>query len=35
MRFFVRAENLLGQTYFEEGFHTPRRWASVGLKLSF
>lgn len=34
-RFFVRAENLLNQLYFEDGFRTPRLWASAGMKLSF
>jgi hypothetical protein len=32
---FVRAENLLGQTYYEDGFRTPGRWAVAGLRLSF
>ncbi len=34
-RFFVRAENLLNQRYYEEGFRTPRLWASVGVKFLF
>lgn len=32
---FGRAENLLGQTYYEDGFRTPRRWLVAGLRLSF
>jgi len=35
LRFYVRAENVLNQRYFEDGFRTPRAWASVGLKLLF
>jgi iron complex outermembrane receptor protein len=35
LRLFLRAENLLGQRYFEEGFRTPRRWAAAGLRVSF
>lgn len=35
LRFFVRAENVLNQRYFEDGFRTPRAWASAGMKLLF
>jgi iron complex outermembrane receptor protein len=35
VRLFLRAENLLGRTYYEEGFRTPGRWASAGLKYFF
>ncbi|MGC8759898.1 MAG: TonB-dependent receptor [Bryobacteraceae bacterium] len=35
MRFFVRAENVLNQRYFEDGFRTPRAWATAGMKLLF
>jgi iron complex outermembrane receptor protein len=35
VRFFVRAENVLNQRYFEDGFRTPRVWASAGMKLLF
>jgi vitamin B12 transporter len=35
MRFFVRAENLLDQNYFENGFRTPRRTASGGIQFEF
>jgi hypothetical protein len=33
--FFVRAENLLNQTYYEDGFRTPGRWVVGGLRFSF
>ncbi|MBL8234712.1 MAG: TonB-dependent receptor [Bryobacterales bacterium] len=32
---FWRAENLLAQRYFEDGFRTPGRWMLAGLRLSF
>ncbi len=35
LRFFVRGENLLNQRYFEDGFRTPRAWASAGMKFQF
>lgn len=35
VRFFVRAENLLGQTYFESGFPTPGRTARGGMQFEF
>lgn len=35
LKFFVRAENLLNQRYYEDGFRTPRLWASAGMKLLF
>ncbi|MGQ9917101.1 MAG: TonB-dependent receptor [Bryobacteraceae bacterium] len=35
LRFYVRAENVLNQRYFEDGFRTPRAWATAGLKLLF
>ena len=35
VRFFVRAENLLGQNYFENGFYTPGRTANGGLQYEF
>ena len=35
LRFYVRAENVLNQRYFEDGFRTPRAWAAAGLKLLF
>jgi outer membrane receptor protein involved in Fe transport len=35
VRFFVRAENLLDQNYFENGFRTPGRTANGGIQYEF
>jgi outer membrane receptor protein involved in Fe transport len=35
IRFFVRANNIFNQTYFESGFLTPGRTASGGLQYEF
>lgn len=35
LRFYIRAENLLHQRYFEDGFRTPRVWAAAGMKFLF
>lgn len=35
VRFFVRAANILNQTYFESGFLTPGRTASAGAQWEF
>jgi iron complex outermembrane receptor protein len=35
IRFFVRASNILNQTYFESGFLTAGRTASSGLQFEF
>ena len=35
VRFFVRAENLLNQDYFENGFRTPGRTANGGIQYEF
>jgi outer membrane receptor protein involved in Fe transport len=35
IRFFVRADNIFNQTYFENGFLTPGRTASGGLQFEF
>jgi iron complex outermembrane receptor protein len=35
MRFFVRAENIFNQTYFESGFPTPGRTAIGGIQFDF
>jgi len=35
LRFFVRAENLADQEYFENGFRTPGRTASGGIQFEF
>ncbi len=34
-RFYVRVANLLNQTYYEDGFTTPRLWAVGGVRLTF
>ncbi len=34
-RFFVRAENLGGQEYYENGFRTPGRTANGGIQFEF
>ena len=35
VRFFVRADNIFNQTYFESGFPTPGRIASTGMQFEF
>jgi vitamin B12 transporter len=35
VRFFVRAENIFNQTYFESGFATPGRIANGGIQFEF
>ena len=35
IRFFVRADNIFNQTYFENGFATPGRTATGGLQYEF
>jgi hypothetical protein len=35
LRFFVRAENVLNRTYYEDGFRTPKAWATAGMKVVF
>jgi vitamin B12 transporter len=35
LRFFVRAENIFNQTYFESGFLTPGRTARAGVEFEF
>ncbi len=35
LRFFVRAENVLNRTYYEDGFRTPKCWATAGMKVVF
>jgi vitamin B12 transporter len=32
VRFFARIENIFNQTYFEDGFRTPKAWAVGGIK---
>ncbi|HLI86135.1 MAG TPA: TonB-dependent receptor [Bryobacteraceae bacterium] len=35
LRFFARVDNLLNQTYFEDGFPTPGRTGRAGLQFEF
>jgi outer membrane receptor protein involved in Fe transport len=35
MRVYTRINNLGDQTYFEDGFRTPGRWATGGITFSF
>ena len=35
LRFFARANNILNQTYFENGFRTPGRTATGGMQFEF
>lgn len=35
LRFFARAENVLNRTYYEDGFRTPKLWATAGMKVVF
>lgn len=35
MKLFTRVENALNQTYYEDGFRTPKAWATGGLKFLF
>ena len=34
-RFYFRLSNILNQTYFEDGFQTPKRWAVGGVHFTF
>ena len=35
LRLYTRVSNALGQSYYEDGFRTPSRWAVAGIHLSF
>ncbi len=35
LKFYARVQNALNQTYYEDGFRTPKAWASGGLKFLF
>jgi iron complex outermembrane receptor protein len=35
LRLFTRIENVLNRTYYEDGFRTPKAWATVGMRLLF
>ncbi len=35
LRFYTRISNLTDQTFYDDGFRTPGRWATVGTTFSF
>jgi vitamin B12 transporter len=35
LRVFTRVDNFLNRTYYEDGFRTPKAWATVGMKYLF
>ncbi len=35
LRLYTRVENVFNQTYYEDGFQTPKAWAVLGLKYMF
>jgi len=35
MRLYTRVNNVLDQVYYEDGYRTPRRWATGGVAWSF
>ncbi len=35
LRFYAKVDNALNQTYYEDGFQTPKAWGSAGLKFLF
>ncbi|MBV9307077.1 MAG: hypothetical protein JOZ45_13100, partial [Acidobacteriaceae bacterium] len=35
LRFYTSIKNLADQTYYEDGFRTPGRWAVAGITYSF
>jgi iron complex outermembrane receptor protein len=35
LRFYAKLDNALNQTYYEDGFRTPRAWGSAGMKFLF
>ena len=35
LRFYAKVDNALNQTYYEDGFLTPKAWGSAGLKFLF
>jgi iron complex outermembrane receptor protein len=34
-KYYVRVSNALDQTFYEDGFRTPQRWAVGGIRFSF
>jgi vitamin B12 transporter len=35
LRFFTRVENVFNREYYEDGFRTPKAWATAGVKWLF
>lgn len=35
LRLFTRVDNILNRSYYEDGFRTPKAWATVGMKYLF
>jgi iron complex outermembrane receptor protein len=35
LRFYAKVDNALNQTYYEDGFLTPKAWGSAGVKFLF
>lgn len=35
LRFYTRVENVLNRSYYEDGFRTPKAWASAGVRWLF
>ena len=35
LRLYTRIENVFNQTYYEDGFQTPKAWAVLGVKFLF
>jgi outer membrane cobalamin receptor len=35
LRVFTRVDNFLNRTYYEDGFRTPKAWATAGIKYLF
>jgi iron complex outermembrane receptor protein len=35
LRFYAKVDNALNQTYYEDGFLTPKAWAAGGMKFLF
>jgi hypothetical protein len=34
-RIYFRVSNALNQTFYEDGFQTPKRWAVAGIHLGY
>jgi iron complex outermembrane receptor protein len=35
LRLFTRIDNVFNRTYYEDGFRTPKAWATAGMKFLF